>query len=83
MRSMTNEQIEALVLAQPDMAQAVHHDIVPIGAFVALVRSAIEAELNRCSYPECVENNDDRCPRWLTGECAGPSADMKSSGGAA
>jgi hypothetical protein len=68
---MTDEQIEALVLASPDMAQAIYHDIIPMGAFVALVRAALVAELNRCRYPACVENDDDRCPRWLTGECKG------------
>lgn len=34
--------------------------------------AAQAAERNRCRYPECVENEDERCPRWLTGECGGP-----------
>jgi len=28
---------------------------------------------DRCRYPQCLENEDERCPRWLTGECAGPN----------
>lgn len=31
-------------------------------------------EKSRCRYPDCVENEDEKCPRWLTGECAGPAA---------
>ena len=38
------------------------------------VEAGIEQELNRCRYPQCVENEDERCPRWLTGECEGPNA---------
>jgi hypothetical protein len=30
------------------------------------------AERNRCRYPDCIDNEDERCPRWLTGECHGP-----------
>lgn len=30
------------------------------------------AERNRCRYPDCLENEDERCPHWLTGECEGP-----------
>jgi hypothetical protein len=41
------------------------------------LRAAFEAgrlaERNRCRYPDCVENEDERCPRWLTGECEGPN----------
>lgn len=48
---------------------------VPIGKEGA--RMAFEAgrlaERNRCRYPQCVENEDERCPRWLTGECEGPN----------
>ncbi|MCU0920197.1 MAG: hypothetical protein MUF16_07650 [Burkholderiaceae bacterium] len=43
----------------------------------AAVAAAFEdgkaAERNRCRYPQCVENDDERCPRWLTGECEGPN----------
>ena len=28
-----------------------------------------------CNYPSCVENSEDeRCSRWLTGECQGPDS---------
>lgn len=37
------------------------------------VADGIEQERNRCRYPQCVENDDERCPRWLTGECEGPN----------
>lgn len=37
------------------------------------------AERNRCRYPDCVENEDERCPRWLTGECEGPNAELKGA----
>lgn len=76
---MKDEEIEALVLARPDMAQAIHYDIIPMGAFVALVRAALSAELSRCRYPECVENDDERCPRWLTGECDGPNIKLRGA----
>jgi hypothetical protein len=33
-----------------------------------------EHERQICHYPQCVENEDERCPRWLTGECEGPDA---------
>jgi hypothetical protein len=26
-----------------------------------------------CAHPACLDNDDERCPRWLTGECAGPN----------
>lgn len=35
--------------------------------------AGIAQERNRCQYPRCVENEDERCPRWLTGECEGPN----------
>ena len=31
------------------------------------------AERNKCRYPDCQENEDERCVRWLTGECKGPN----------
>lgn len=32
---------------------------------------------DRCGYPTCVdENEDERCTKWLTGECPGPSYEM-------
>ena len=34
--------------------------------------AATETERNKCKYPKCLENEDDRCSRWLTGECPGP-----------
>jgi hypothetical protein len=39
------------------------------------------SERNRCRYPDCLENKDERCSRWLSGECAGPKAQRPSSGG--
>lgn len=37
-------------------------------------RAAILAvQSNPCQYPQCLENEDERCPRWLTGECDGPT----------
>ena len=48
------------------------------------MRAAFEAgrlaERNRCRYPQCVENEDERCPRWLTGECEGPNAKVSGAG---
>ena len=38
-----------------------------------LVAASIAQERDRCRYPQCVENKDERCPRWLTGECEGPN----------
>lgn len=34
--------------------------------------SLFEKEINKCMYPSCTENDDERCVRWLTGECPGP-----------
>ncbi len=34
------------------------------------------AERNQCRYPQCTENQDERCPRWLTGDCAGPNVEL-------
>lgn len=34
------------------------------------------SERNRCRYPDCVENEDEKCARWLTGECPGPNVDL-------
>lgn len=41
------------------------------------VAAGIAQERNRCRYPECVENEDERCPRWLTGECEGPNVEVR------
>ena len=41
--------------------------------FALGVEAGIAQERNRCRYPACVENDDERCPRWLTGECEGPN----------
>jgi hypothetical protein len=46
---MNDKEIEAMVTARPDMAQAVFHDIVPMGAFVALARAIEAAERERCA----------------------------------
>lgn len=27
-----------------------------------------------CRYPDCLQNEDERCPLWLTGECEGPKS---------
>lgn len=40
----------------------------------AYAAAAVAAERERCRYPACTENEDERCPRWLTGDCAGPDA---------
>ena len=44
---LTQEKIEALVMARPDMAQAMFHDIVPLGAFIDLARAVEAAERER------------------------------------
>lgn len=31
------------------------------------------AERNKCTYPDCMKNGDERCARWLTDECKGPN----------
>ena len=36
--------------------------------------AGVLAERNKCRYPECVNNTDERCSRWLTGDCPGPDA---------
>lgn len=36
-------------MARPDMAQAVFHDIVPMVAFVELVRAVVAVERERCA----------------------------------
>lgn len=29
-----------------------------------------------CAYPDCVDDSpDERCSRWLTGDCPGPKGD--------
>ena len=35
------------------------------------MRKSLETD-NACRYPGCVENDDERCPDWLTGSCPGP-----------
>jgi hypothetical protein len=42
------------------------------GAYLAF-EAGVNWERNRCRYPECVENEEERCIRWLTGECEGPN----------
>lgn len=42
----------------------------------AAFEAGILAERNRCRHPQCMENEDERCPRWLTGECEGPNAKL-------
>lgn len=42
-------------------------------AIAAAFEAGKRAERNRCRYPGCTENEDERCPRWLTGECGGPN----------
>ena len=37
---------------------------------LVLARAVERAIRNECKYPACEENEDERCPRWLTGECA-------------
>lgn len=42
----------------------------------AAVAAAFEAgklaQQNRCSYPDCVQNEDERCARRLSGDCESP-----------
>lgn len=34
---------------------------------------ALTSKEPQCAYPTCVDNNEDeRCVRWMTGECPGP-----------
>ena len=47
-------------------------------ALDAAFESGKIAERNRCRYPECTENDDGKCPRWLTGECAGPDQELNA-----
>jgi hypothetical protein len=42
-------------------------------------QAATLAERNQCRYPDCLENTDERCHRWLTGECSGPTPDGEPS----
>lgn len=37
--------------------------------------AGVQWERRRCRYPGCVDNEDERCNRWLTGDCAGPPKD--------
>lgn len=46
-------------------------------AQVAECRLALTGKL--CQYPECVDNEDGRCTRWLTSECAGPTATTQAN----
>jgi len=46
---MNDEKIKVMVMARPDMAQAVFYDIVPMGAFVELARAVEAAERERCA----------------------------------
>jgi len=34
--------------------------------------AGVEFEKTRCRYPDCVDNEDEKCSRWLAGECPGP-----------
>lgn len=43
-------------------------------ALARFAEAVIAAHEKRCRYPACVENEDERCPRWLTGDCEGPKA---------
>jgi hypothetical protein len=45
-------------------------DIVEL---VNLIESHRALSRSACRYPECTENEDDTCSKWLTGECEGPT----------
>ena len=56
--------LDAWRLAPSDQAQA------QLEALKRLLR--LRYGPDRCHYPDCVENEDGRCPRWLIGDCEGP-----------
>ena len=35
----------------------------------AIIKRAELNVANQCSYPDCLDNEDERCPEWLTGKC--------------
>ena len=39
------------------------------GSAYAAFQAGVDCEKNRCKYPDCLENEDERCSRWLAGEC--------------
>ena len=41
-------------------------------AETAIKDDASNSPRERCLYPACVENEEERCFRWLTGKCLGP-----------
>jgi hypothetical protein len=46
---------------------------VTYATFQQLVDETRRVILAGCQYPQCLDNEDERCPRWLTGECGGPN----------
>lgn len=40
--------------------------------------AGVECEKTRCRYPDCVDNEDEKCSRWLSGECEGPREEEPS-----
>lgn len=43
--------------------------------FIKILDAALVAtvkNVKKCRYPECVKNDDERCPEWLIGDCHGP-----------
>lgn len=69
-------------------AEAICNELVEFNPSVKIPTSRAEAEmmlllsmnyLNShhpgwdCKYPSCTENHDERCTRWLTGTCPGPT----------
>lgn len=53
--AMNDKEIEALVMARPDMAQAVFHDIVPVGAFAEFARAVIDTECERRKASDSID----------------------------
>jgi hypothetical protein len=59
--------------ADDDVMKARHALYTEVLEHLNGLAAGIAQERNRCRYPQCVENEDERCPRWLTGECGGPN----------
>lgn len=54
-------------------------EIGMLSLIVALAErvDALEKQVrrDRCRHPACLDNEDDRCPDWLTGDCPGPNGE--------
>lgn len=43
----------------------------------AVIKRAGLNVANQCSYPDCLDNEDERCPKWLTGKCKRAGLEIK------